>query len=179
MGIVGLGAIGAAVARRAKAFDVEVLASRRRWQPDMQAPDVDQLYGPDALHELLGRCDVVVLAAAGTPQTENLIDAAALGAMKPGSVFVNVARGNMVDEKALSEALRSGRLAAAAIDVANTEPLPPESALWDVPNLHISPHSSTSQERYFEMVFELFLDNLAAYVAHKPLRNVCDLATGY
>ncbi len=179
VGIVGLGAIGSAVARRAKAFDVRILASRRSFEPGMTAPDVDQLYGPEGLHEMLGRCDVVVLAAAGTPETENLMDAAALGAMKPGAVFINVARGNMVDEGALADALRSGRLAAAATDVAVEEPLPPDSALWDVPNLHISPHSSASQDRYFEMIFELFLENLAAYVAHAPLRNVVDPATGY
>lgn len=179
VGIVGLGAIGAAVARRARAFDVRILANRRSFKPGMTAPDVDQLYGLDGLHEMLGRCDVVVLAAAGTPETENLIDAAAIGAMKPGAVFINVARGNMVDERALAEALRSGRLAAAATDVAVEEPLPAESVLWDVPNLQISPHSSASQDRYFEMIFELFLENLAAYVAKRPLRNLVDPATGY
>lgn len=179
VGIVGLGAIGAAIARRVRAFDVQILANRRSGKPGMKAADVDQLYGPEGLHEMLGRCDVVVLAAAGTPETENLIDAAAIRAMKPGSVFINVARGNMVDERALADALRSGHLAAAATDVASLEPLPPESVLWDVPNLHISPHSSASQDRYFEMIFEIFLDNLAAYVAGKPLRNLVDLTTGY
>lgn len=179
MGIVGLGAIGSEVARRAKAFGVRVVASRRSFRPGMSAPDVDELCGPDALHALLGQSDVVVLAAAGTAETERLIDASAIAAMKPGAVFVNVARGNMVDERALAEALRSGHLSAAAIDVALEEPLPVESALWDVPNLHISPHSSASQDRYFEMCFEIFLDNLAAYVAGRSMRNVCDLARGY
>jgi len=179
VGIVGLGAIGAAVARRARAFDVRILANRRRFAPGMTAPDVDELFGPDDLHAMLARCDVVVLAAAGTPETENMIDAAAFRAMKPGAVFINVARGNMVDEKALAEALRSGHLAAAATDVALAEPLPATSPLWDVPNLQISPHSSASQDRYFEMIFELFLENLAAYVAGRPLRNLCDPSTGY
>jgi len=179
VGIVGLGAIGADVARRLKGFDVRILASRRTARPGMTAPFVDELVGPDGLHALLGRSDVVVLAAAGTPETENLIDAAAFRAMKRGAVFVNVARGNMVDEKALADALRSGQLAAAATDVALEEPLPAESPLWDVPNLYISPHSSASQDRYFDLCFELFLENLAAYVAGKPLRNLCDLAKGY
>jgi phosphoglycerate dehydrogenase-like enzyme len=179
VGIVGLGAIGSEVARRVKAFGVRVLASRRSFRPGMSAPDVDELFGPDGLHALLRQSDVVVLAAAGTTETEGLIDAAAIAAMKPGAVFVNVARGNMVDEQALAAALRTGHLAAAAIDVALEEPLPAESALWDVPNLLISPHSSASQDRYFEMCFEIFLDNLAAYEAGRPLRNVCDLARGY
>ncbi|MBK7951542.1 MAG: D-2-hydroxyacid dehydrogenase [Deltaproteobacteria bacterium] len=179
IGIVGLGAIGAAVARRAKAFDLRVIANRRSWRPGATAPCVDELLGPDRLHELLGRSDVVVLAAAGTPETENLMNAAAFHAMKPGSVFINVARGNMVDEKALAEALRSEHLSAAATDVALEEPLPPESPLWDVPNLLISPHSSASQDRYFEMIFEIFLANLEAYLAGRPLANLCDLAKGY
>ena len=109
----------------------------------------------------------------------NLIDRAAIEAMKAGAIFVNVARGNMVDEPALIEALEAGRLAGAALDVARDEPLPPGSSLWDVPNLLISPHSSPSQDRYFEMVFELFVDNLGRYVSGQPLRNVVDLKSGY
>jgi phosphoglycerate dehydrogenase-like enzyme len=140
---------------------------------------VDELFGADALDEVLGRSDVVVLAAAGTPETEGLIDAKAFAAMKPGAVFVNVARGNMVDEAALVAALTSGQLAGAATDVALTEPLPPESELWDAPNLLISPHSSSSQDRYFDFAYDLFLDNLGRYVAGEPMRNVIDLAAGY
>jgi phosphoglycerate dehydrogenase-like enzyme len=99
--------------------------------------------------------------------------------MKPGAIFVNVARGNMVDEAALSEALADGRLAGAALDVAREEPLPPHNPLWDAPNLLLSPHSSPSQDRYFEMVYELFVDNLGRYVSGEPLRNVVDLESGY
>lgn len=179
VGIIGLGAIGAAVAQRIKPFGVNVLAIRRRWEPGLTAPNVDELHGPDALHEVLARCDTVVLAAAGTPETENLIDEAAFAAMKPGAVFVNVARGSMVDEPALVAALESDHLRAAAIDVARQEPLPADSSLWDAPNLIFSPHSSPSQDRYFEMVFDLFLDNLAHYVKGAPLRNVIDLSAGY
>ena len=91
VGIIGLGAIGAAVAQRIKPFGVEVLAIRRRYEPGMTAPNVDELLGPDSLHDVLARSDTVVLAAAGTPETENLIGEAELSAMKPGSVFVNVA----------------------------------------------------------------------------------------
>jgi phosphoglycerate dehydrogenase-like enzyme len=177
--VVGLGAIGQAVADRLKPFGVQVLAIRRSWQPGMTAPNVDELFGPSALHEVLARSDVVVLAAAGTPETAGMIDQAAIGAMKPGAIFVNVARGNMVDENALIEALASGHLAGAAIDVAREEPLPAGNRLWDAPNLLISPHSSTSQDRYFEMIFELFVDNMSRYVAGQPLRNLVDLTSGY
>jgi len=179
VGIVGLGAIGAAVAQRIKPFSVEVLAIRRRYEPGMSAPNVDELFGPDSLHEVLARSDTVVLAAAGTPETENLIGEAELAAMKPGAVFVNVARGTMVDEPALIAALESGHLRAAAIDVARDEPMPPDAALWDAPNLLFSPHSSASQDRYFDMVFDLFVDNLGRYVAGEPLRNVIDQSKGY
>ena len=179
VGIVGLGAIGAAVAQRIKPFGVEVLAIRRSWTPGMTAPDVDELFGPDALHEVLSRSDTVVLAAAGTPETENLIGEKELAAMKPGSVFVNVARGSMVDEAALIAALESEHLRAAAIDVARDEPLTADSPLWDAPNLIFSPHSAASQDRYFDMVFDIFIDNLGRYVRGEPLRNVIDQSLGY
>jgi len=177
--IVGLGAIGQAVADRLKPFGVQVLAIRRSWQPGMTAPSVDELFGPSSLHAVLARSDVVVLAAAGTPETADLIDQAAIEAMKPGAIFVNVARGNMVDENALGDALRTGHLAGAATDVAREEPLPADNPLWEVPNLLISPHSSTSQDRYFEMIFELFVDNVSRYVSGQPLRNQVDLSSGY
>jgi phosphoglycerate dehydrogenase-like enzyme len=179
VGIVGLGAIGSAVAQRIKPFGVDVLAIRRRFEPGMTAPNVDELFGASSLHDMLGRCDSVVLAAAGTPETENMIGKAEFAAMKPGSVFVNVARGTMVDEDALVDALRSGHLRAAAIDVARAEPLPSSSPLWDVENLMISPHSSPSQDRYVEIAFDLFLDNLRRYIAGEPLRNVIDQSKGY
>jgi phosphoglycerate dehydrogenase-like enzyme len=99
--------------------------------------------------------------------------------MKRGALFVNVARGLLVDEAALIDALRSGYLRAAAIDVAREEPLPADSPLWDAPNLAISPHSSASGERYLERVCELFYDNLARYVEGRELRNVVDLTHGY
>ena len=128
---------------------------------------------------MLARCDTVVLAAAGTAETENLFGETEFAAMKTGSVFVNVARGTMVDEDALVQALASGHLRAAGIDVARAEPLPSTSPLWDIPNLMISPHSSASQDRYFDMVFDLFVDNLGRYVTGAPLRNVIDQTKGY
>ena len=177
--IIGLGAIGREVARRCRAFGVHLLGVRRRGQLGASDPDVDEVYGPDALHSVLGRSDVVVVAAPGTDATGNMFDSAAFAAMRPGSVFVNVARGTLVDEAALIRALASGHLRGAAIDVARTEPLPADDPLWDAPNLLISPHSSTSGEGYADRSFALFCTNLAHLVAGEPLVNVVDLSGGY
>jgi phosphoglycerate dehydrogenase-like enzyme len=177
--IVGLGAIGTAVATRLRAFGVRVVGVRRSWTPGATAPEADELVGPDQLHAALGRAHIVVVAAPGTAGNENLFDATAFSAMRRGALFVNVARGSLVDEDALIAALRSGHVRAAAIDVAREEPLPSDSPLWDAPNLAISPHSSASADRYLERVGDLFYDNLARYVAGRELRNVVDLAHGY
>ena len=107
-----------------------------------------------------------------------MFDAAAFAAMKPGAVFCNVARGSLVDEAALIDALERGHLGAAILDVARTEPLPPDDPLWDAPNIYISPHSSTSQDRYLETLFDLFADNLGRYARGDDLRNVVDLSAG-
>jgi phosphoglycerate dehydrogenase-like enzyme len=179
VGIVGLGAIGREAARRFRAFDVHLLGVRRTWVEGATDPDVDELFGPGALTEVLGRSDVVVLAAPGSEDNEDLFDERAFAAMRPGSIFVNVARGTLVDERALVRALECGHLAAAAVDVARHEPLPPDDPLWAAPNLFVSPHSSSSGERYAERAFDLFCDNFARYVAGEPLRNVVDLTEGY
>ncbi len=177
--IVGLGAIGRATARRLRPFGVHLLGIRRQWQPGAVDPDVDELFGPDALFEVLGRSDVVVVAAPGTKENEDLFDADAFAAMRPGAVFVNVARGTLVDEDALRRALTEGTIAAAAIDVARTEPLPGDSPLWATPNLYISPHSSAMASGYGRRAADLFYRNLGHYLAGEPLENVVDLTNGY
>ena len=177
--IVGLGAIGREAARRIRAFGVRLLGIRRSWTPGATDPDVDELFGPGALLDVLARSDIVVLAAPGSDDNENLFDDAAFAAMAPGAIFVNVARGTLVDEPALIRALESGHLAGAAIDVARTEPLPPSDPLWSAPNLLVSPHSSASAEQYAERAFDLFCENLERYVGGAPLHNVVDLADGY
>jgi phosphoglycerate dehydrogenase-like enzyme len=177
--VVGLGAIGRESARRLKAFNVNLLGIRRSWKPGAVDPDVDELFGPDQLDAVLERSDIVVLAAPGTDDNENLFDAKAFATMKAGSIFINVARGTLVDEPALIDALERGHLAAAAIDVARAEPIPPEDPLWDAPNLYISPHSSTSGEGYAGRAFDLFCRNLERFVKDEPLENVVDLSGGY
>ena len=156
--IVGLGGIGGRLAALARAFDMHVLATRR--DPSAGAGAAHEVHGMDALPALLPRAEIVALTCPLTPQTENLIDDAALRRMKPSAMLVNVARGRCVDEAALLAALREGRIAAAALDVAHEEPLPPDSPLWDVPNLLLTPHTGGETRRYEDRVIDLMLENL-------------------
>ena len=143
---LGLGHINEIVAARAKAFGMRVLATRRSARPGATAPDVDELFTPGELEALLGQSDAVVAAVPETVETTGLMNRAAFAAMKPGSFFCNVGRGSLVDEPALVDALRSGHLSGAALDVASVEPLPPDHILWDAPNLRLSPHCSTAPD---------------------------------
>jgi phosphoglycerate dehydrogenase-like enzyme len=179
LGIIGLGAIGTAVAVRARAFDMTVIGTRRSYKEGQQHEAVDELRGVDDLHDVLGRCDAVVVSAPGTADTESMFDAAAFAAMKPGALFCNVGRGSLVDEAALIAALESGQVGAALLDVTRQEPLPADDPLWSAPNIYISPHASAAQERYTEKLLALFADNLDRYTRHEPLRNVVDRAAGY
>ena len=174
LGIVGMGAIGSAVAVRARALGLSVLGVRRSAAAD--PTPAHELFAPERLHELLARCDAVVVAAPETPETRHLLDAAAFAAMRPGAVLVNVARGALVDEAALADALRSGHLGAAALDVFEQEPLPPESPLFELPNVYLSAHSSVSVDRYLDDVFDLFAENVVRYVTGEPLLNRVDMA---
>jgi phosphoglycerate dehydrogenase-like enzyme len=176
LGLIGLGAIASNVARRAKAFDLEVLATRRSWTPGATAENVDELFSSEQLHEMLGRCDAVISAVPETPETIGLMSETAFGAMKPGAWFCNVGRGTLVDEPALIAALESGHLRGAALDVASREPLPPDDPLWDAPNLYMSFHCSTAPGRLFTNLHALFLENLRSYLAGEPLSNEVDLS---
>jgi len=177
--VLGLGAIGSEVARRLQAFDVHVLGVRRSYRPGMTTPHVDELFGPDDLHAVLGRADAVIAAVPETPESTHTMDAAAFAAMRPGAFFCNVGRGSFVVEADLIAALATGHLGAAAIDVAAVEPLPADDPLWDAPNLMISPHAAASAERYFANLHRLFRDNVARYLAGEALRNEVDPALGY
>ncbi|MCB0995846.1 MAG: D-2-hydroxyacid dehydrogenase [Acidimicrobiales bacterium] len=179
MGIVGLGAIGRDTARRARAFGVEVLATRRSARPGDTDPDVDELWPADALDDILGRCDVVVLCAPSTAETQRLFDAGRIARMKPGSILVNVARGALVDEPALIGALEAGHLGAAVLDVQDNEPMSADDPLWDAPNLYLSPHSSTSTEGYDDALIDLFALNIARRVGDEPMHNLVDTSIGY
>lgn len=179
LGVLGLGAIGREVARIGRGFGMRVLAMRRGARPGDADADADALYPPEGLRELLAQADYVVIAAPATPQTRHLIDADALAAMMPDAFLVNIARGSLVDEKALVAALESGRLGGAGLDVFEQEPLPSESPLWRLPNVILSPHVAGLTDQYSRRLTDLLLDNLARYRTGQPLRNVVDPARGY
>lgn len=169
IGIVGFGGIGRPTARIAQALGMRVLATRRTPGP---APDVDEMYTPDRLHEVLAESDYVVVCIPLTDDTRDLIGATEFAAMRPDAVMINVARGEIIDEDALADALTSGAIRGATLDVTRTEPLPTESPLWDLPNLVITAHQSGEGPRSEERLDALFLDNLERYVAKRELRNI-------
>jgi phosphoglycerate dehydrogenase-like enzyme len=192
IGIVGLGSIGRAVAALASAFGCRVVAVRRNVDAGdgrgsgrsgdvdgLRDVEPDEVLGPDALPALLGQSDFVVLAAPLTPETEGMIDDAALAAMKHGSWLVNVARGRLIDERALLRALREGRIGGAVLDTFAEEPLPPDSPFYDLPNAIVTPHTSWSSGRVLDRSVELFCDNLRRFAAGEPLLNVVDPDAGY
>jgi len=137
LAIIGYGSIGREVAKRAKPFGMHVIGVSRTAKPK---PHADEVQPVSQLHSVLARADVIVLAAPHTSETEHLIDARALSACKKNAVLINVARGGLIDQAALADALKSGTIAAAGLDVTDPEPLPPGDPLWDSPNLIISPH---------------------------------------
>ncbi len=179
LGLIGLGEINSAVAARAKAFDVRVLATRRSATPGATAPHVDALFAPPDLHEMLGQCDAVIAAVPETPETIGVMDQAAFAAMRDGAFFCNVGRGSFVDEPALLAALTDGHLGGAALDVTSVEPLPPDDPLWDAPNLVLSPHSAASPGAMFVNLLDRFTENLRRYLAGAPLHHEVDLGRGY
>ncbi len=176
VGILGLGSVGQEVARLCKACGARVVGMRRRPEP---VAYVDRVVGPEGLREVLEESDYVVLALPLVPSTRGLVGREQLAWMKPDAVLVNVGRGGLVDEGALVEALRAGRLRGAALDTFACEPLPPESPLWELPNVLMSPHVAGSFRGYMDRVVAVFCDNLTRYLAGEPLRNVVDREAGY
>lgn len=177
MGIIGLGDIGTQTARRAKALGMTVLANRR--SPGQKPDFVDELHGPDGLHDILGRSDHVVVTVPGGAKRRDLIGRDEIAAMKDGAYFYNVGRGTTVDEPALIEALQSGKLSGAGLDVFRNEPLEPESPLWRMENVILSPHEAGATQRQWQRIGEIFLDNLRRYLAGDELRNLVDRGQGY
>lgn len=157
--IVGMGDIGSRVAKLAKAFDMQVIAIKR--DPTTAHGPADEIHTPDQLLSLLGRADYVVLNCPLTPATDGLINAAALAAMKPAAYLINMARGRVVDESALIVALQSGQIAGAGLDTTQVEPLSPDSPLWAMENVIITPHTAGETRRYEENVIDILLENLA------------------
>lgn len=178
MGIIGAGTIGEAIAIRAKAFGMRVTGIRRN--PSRGTPTgFDEVLGPAEKDRMLAAADVVVIAAPFTAETDRLIDARAIEAMRTGAIVINIARGQLIDELALAGALESGRLGGAALDVFATEPLPADSPLWSMPNVIVTPHTSGFRVGHFDAVIDLFSENLTRYERGVDLLNVVDLQVGY
>ncbi len=175
--VVGLGGIGSEVARRGKGFGMRVVATRRSDTPPPSY--VDRQGRADDLLELLPEADVVALCVPLTKQTEGMIGRREFEAIKPGAYLINVARGKLVDTEALVEALESGRLAGACLDVTDPEPLPPDHPLWTMPNVIITPHMSGRSALTVDRMRAIYLDNLLRFGAGEPLLNVVDKKAGY
>ncbi|MEH2423725.1 MAG: D-2-hydroxyacid dehydrogenase [Nostoc sp.] len=174
--ILGTGNIGQAIASRAKAFGARVWGGRRRPEP---LTNFDKIVVGNEWHALLPEVDYLVVATPLTPETKALIDETVLCSLPSHAYLINVGRGAVVDESALTKALTEGWIAGAGLDTVSIEPLPPESPLWSLPNLLITPHTSAISPALKERIAALFLDNLERYRVGQPLRNVVNKQAGY
>ena len=191
VGIVGLGSIGRAVGALATAFGCRVVAVRRRGEAGSASSlrdhegelfgeiVLDRVGGPETLPELLAESDFIVLAAPLTSETEQMINAETLAMVKPGAWLINVARGRLIDERALIRALREGGLGGAVLDTFREEPLPATSPFYDLPNVIVTPHTAWSSGRVLDRSVELFCENLRRFAKGDPLLNVVDPSAGY
>jgi len=180
VGIIGLGAIGGEVARLAKGIGMKVLATRKSAaKRESGIFGVDELYPSSDLLQMLTESDFVVVAAALTEETERMIGERELRAMKPTAYVINVARGQIIDQAALIKALKEGGIAGAGLDVFESEPLPPDNELWELPNVILSSHSSAWTDRRSQRVVGLFGENLRRYLAGEQPLNVIDRQKGY
>jgi len=178
MGIVGLGSIGAEIARLAAAFGMHVVGIRRSAGGPL--PDgVAAIDGPERLGDLLAASDVVVLAAPTTNATARLIGAREIALMKRGAFLVNIGRGQLVVDDAVVDGLRTGQLGGAALDVFTHEPLDSTSPYWDLPNVMVTPHTSGAMQDYWTPLIALFSENLRRFERGDELLNVVDKTPGY
>ncbi|MGH9320889.1 MAG: D-2-hydroxyacid dehydrogenase [Vicinamibacteria bacterium] len=180
LGIIGVGAVGKEVARLARALGMEVLGIKRRVEG--VAPDslhLTELHPPQALHEVLRRSEFLVLTAPHTPETERILGSQELALLPRGAVLINIGRGALVDEAALIEHLDSGHLEGAWLDVFEREPLPPESPLWRMTGVLVSPHSASTSDRENRRITDLFCENLRRFLAREPLLNLLDVVGLY
>ncbi|MBZ0298523.1 MAG: D-2-hydroxyacid dehydrogenase [Anaerolineae bacterium] len=191
LGIVGYGAIGGELARQADALGMRVLAMNRSGQRrsmtgylepgvgDREIRLPEKMYATSDLPEMLAECDHVVMLTPLTAETHQMINAAAIAAMKSSAYFYNFGRGGLVDETALIAALRSGSVAGAGLDVFAQEPLPPESPLWDMSNVIISPHVGGMSAHYDVRAASVLIENMKRFVNQQPLLNLVDRQFGY
>ena len=177
--VVGFGNIGRNFGQRVKAMGAHVIGLRRR--QGAVPPEADEMGDMAHFNDYLAQADIVASCLPDTPETYHLYDAARFGAMKKGAYFVNVGRGTNVDQKALRDAVVSGHLAGAALDVTDPEPLPSSDSLWKTPGIYITPHISGGYhlQATHDYIVRIAADNLKRYLTGDPLENIVDLMTGY
>lgn len=176
VGIVGLGSIGREIAKKCKALGMRVLGVKQVLSTELF---VDQLYASSQLDEVLPECDYVVSATPLVPETRDLFDAERFALMKDGSVFINVARGGIVVEQDLIDALTCGKLRGAGLDVFVNEPLPDDNPFWEMENVIVSPHIAGISPLYLDRAIKLFSDNLSRYLDGRDMVNIVDKERGY
>jgi phosphoglycerate dehydrogenase-like enzyme len=191
LGIIGYGSIGRETARLATAFGMRVLGLKRDpanrrdpgWSPaglgDPEGSIPEKFYGSDECEAILRESDYVSVTLPLTEHTRRFIGAREIAAMKPGAYIVNIGRGEVIDEAAMIDALRAGKIGGAGLDVFEKEPLPGESALWELENVILTPHMSGANRGYMDKACELFADNLRRFNAGQPLLNLVDRRLGY
>ena len=177
MGLIGFGGTGRAMARRAAAFGMSVRAVDR--DPVPASAEVPTVEPSDALNDVLAASDVVSVCCPLTPETRNLLDAAAFDRMKSSAFLMNVTRGEVMVEDALVEALETGQIAGAALDVAPREPLPPDSPLWDMDNVVMTPHTAGASQFRASRNIERFIGNIERFSTGEPLEGIIDKRLGY
>jgi D-3-phosphoglycerate dehydrogenase len=177
MGIVGFGQIGRNIAKRAQGFDLNLLAVDARAVDG--TPFIESVWPVSQLHDLLEQSDIVVVTVPFSDSSRDLIDAEAIAKMKPDAYLIAISRGGIVNEDALAEALKSGHLAGAGIDVTVNEPLNEDSPLWDAPRLILTPHLAGASDPKERRVVEIFRDNLIRFDAGEPLINQVNKRLGY
>jgi phosphoglycerate dehydrogenase-like enzyme len=181
MGVVGYGEIGRECARLAKALGVKIYAIRRNPERSSDDPIVSRMFATKDLHQMLAEVDVVLAAAPLTPETKHLLSKAEFAVMKPSAIVMNVGRGPVIDEAALIEALQTKKIAAAALDVYEVEPLPKDSPLWDMENVLLSPHCTdrTTDPDWLDLSAQCFVENFHKFLNGEPLMNLVDKKAGY
>lgn len=179
LGIIGYGSIGRAVAARARALDMHILGLRRVSEQSKKDPLIDQFYPPEALLEMLARCDYVVVTLPLTDQTRGFIGEAAFAVMKKNTVLINVGRGPTIDERAMIKVLSEHRIRGAALDVFDQEPLPQDHPFYALENVLLSPHCADHTVDWVRDAMQLFVAQLERYRHQQPLLNIVDKRLGY
>jgi D-2-hydroxyacid dehydrogenase (NADP+) len=179
LAIIGLGTIGEELARKAKAFGMKVVATKNHIRRGERVKYVDRLLPKGKLLDVLSSADIVVVSVPYTKETHHMIGRKQLALMKETAILINIARGGVVDEGALIDALEKRKIAGAGLDVFEQEPLSPKSRLWDLENVILTPHIAGSRRDYYAKVGEMFRVNLNRYLNHKPLMNLFDKKLGY